>query len=124
MIIIGHHLINFNNFYQVNTIEDIKNCVPNSIVLFDFNSEEMLKYTIEENVLFALHVKNIKEACIANALKANYIVINENIAKDIQQIATEYLFDTKILLKIQNDAQIEFAAKNSIDGVIYENAIV
>ena len=43
---------------------------------------------------------------------------------EAQKIATEYIFDTKILLHVHDEDAIEDAAKNSIDGVVFSNAII
>jgi hypothetical protein len=83
----------------------------------------VLEYCKDQDIPFALHVKNIKDACIANALKARFIIVDHELAKKVQPIATEYLFDTKILLYVEDEMQIELAADYSIDGVIFRKAI-
>jgi len=123
MIILGHPLIPFNSLNKVTKIEDIKKTSPNSTVLFDFVNKEVLKYCKEQNIPFAIYVKNIKESCIANAVNAKFIIMDYELSKEVQPIATEYLFDTKILLLIEHEDQIESAAKNFIDGVIFTEAI-
>jgi len=123
MLILGHELIPFNPLYKVTKVEDIKKTLPNSTVLFDFINKEVLEYCKEQDIPFALHVKNIKDACIANALKAKFIIVDYELSKKIQPIATEYLFDTKILLHVEDEMQIELAADYSIDGVIFKEAI-
>lgn len=123
MIILGHKLIPFNLLYKVTKIEDIKKTLPNSTVLFDFLDEEVLEYCIKQNIPFALYVNSIKEACIANALKAKFAIVDFELSKEVQPLAVEYLFDTKILLHVEEEEQIEIAAKHSIDGVIFKEAI-
>jgi len=124
MIIIGHKLIPFTPFYKISSITDIDKTAPNSVVLFDFSNEEILKYVQEQNLTFALYVKNLKEACLANALKTRFLIItNKQLAKNVQNIATEYLFDSKILVCIEDEESIEDAAKDSIDGVLFNTAI-
>lgn len=123
MIIIGHKLIPFDPLYKVTKIEEIKETSPNSTVLFDFINEEVLNYCKEQNVSFALHVKSVKEACISNALNAKFIIVDYELAKKVQQVATEYLFDAKILLHVEEETQIELAAENFVDGVIFKEAI-
>lgn len=123
MIILGHELIPFSPLYKVTNIEDIKKTTPNSTVLFDFDNQKVLEYCKVHDISFALHVNSVKEACISNALKAEFIVADYELSKKIQPIATEYLFDTKILLLIEEEIQIELAAESSIDGVIFNDAI-
>jgi len=40
------------------------------------------------------------------------------LAKELMPIAQNYLFDTQILAKIEEDSEIEALAKDGVDGVI------
>lgn len=124
MIIIGHSLIPFDPLYIVTKIEDIKNTKPNCTILIDFNDEELVQYVISQDISLALHVKSLKDACLANALGAKFILVNESLSKKVQNIATEYLFDAKILIQITDEDGIEKAAKNLVDGVIFKKGII
>ncbi len=124
MIIIGHPLIPFEPFYRVTNIQEIKKTKPNSTILIDFNSVALLKYSISQDISLALEVSSIKDACLANALGAKFILVEQSISKDIQNIATEYLFDAKIILPIESEIDIEKAAKESIDGVVFKEGIL
>lgn len=124
MILIGHKLVPYSPLYKVSTIKEIKATKPNSIVLFDFSHEELLQYCAENELTFSVHVKNLTEACIANALSAKFILVDETLAEDVQNVANEYLFDSKIILHIKDELQIEKAIKSSIDGIIYTSAII
>jgi len=124
MIIIGHHLVPFNSLYKVANIEDIKKTKPNSIVLIDFSNQSLVQYAKSQHISLALHVKNIKDACIANAIGAKFILVDKNISENIQNLANEYLFDSKILLCVDDENGIQSAAENFIDGVILKKGIV
>lgn len=124
MIIIGHPLVPFKPLYKVTKIEDIKKTKPNCTLLVDFNDRELVQYSITQDISLALHVKSIKDACLANALGADFIVTDKRLSKQVQNLATEYLFDSKILLPIENEADIEKAAIDLIDGVVLKKGIV
>lgn len=124
MILIGHKLVPYAPLYQVSTIKDITSTKPNSTVLFHLYNEELLHYCKDNKITFSLHVKNLTEACIANALGAKFILVNDTLAIEVQNVANEYLFDSKILLQIKDESQIEKAIKDSIDGIIYFSAII
>ena len=125
MLIIGHPLIPFKPLISVTKIEDIKKTKPNSTILIDFNDKKLVQYSITQNISLALHVKSIKDACLANALGAKFVIIVDDLlAKQVQNLATEYLFDTKILLQIEEENGIEKAAENFIDGIIFTKGIL
>lgn len=124
MLIIGHPLIPFKPLYKVTKIEDIKKTKPNCTILIAFDDKELVQYSITQGISLALHVKSIKDACLANALGAKFVVVDDLLAKQVQNLATEYLFDTKILLQIEDENAIEKAAENFIDGVVFTKGIL
>ncbi len=124
MLIIGHPLIPFKPLYKVTKIEDIKKTKPNCTILIDFDDKELVQYSITQDITLALHVKSIKDACLANALGAKFVVVDDLLAKKVQKLANEYLFDTKILLQIEDEKAIEKAAENFIDGVVFTKGIL
>lgn len=83
----------------------------------------MAAYCAKEKVVFALHVKHIKELMLANALGASYFVVDKALAANAQKIADDYLFDGKILLLSHDESEIEFAASHGIDGILFEAGI-
>ena len=122
MIIIGNKHIPHNAFAKINNIDDIKNTKPNSIIVFNYDIE-LLKYCYNNNIQNAILISNIKDAIFCNSLNWVYIIVEDNIAKKIQNIAINYMFDSKILQIISNDEQIEQVAINEIDGCIYKEIV-
>ena len=125
MIIIGHPWIKSNSFYKVFSQEDITKSIPNSIVLLEplGDSHTLAVHCKENSIPFAVTVNNLKEAILANALGATYIVCEEDDALIIQPVAQEYLFDTRILALIHEEKEITKIARAGIDGVIFPEAI-
>lgn len=119
MLILGHELIASEPFYRVASIEAVAKTPPHATVLFDFEPA-LAAYCAKENVVFALHVKHIKELMLANALGASYFVVDKALAMNAQKIADDYLFDGKILLLSHDESEIEFAASHGIDGILFE----
>jgi hypothetical protein len=124
LIIIGHPLIPFKPLYKVAKKEELKKTPPKSTILIDFVNKKLVKYGKDNNVPLALHVKSIKDACLANALNVKFIIVEKKLSKEIQKLATEYLFDAKIILQIDNEDDIEIAAQDFIDGVIFKEGII
>jgi len=125
MIIIGHPWVESSRFCKVFSIEEIKKTQPKDVVLLEplADSIALAQYCQINEVPYAITVNTLKEAIFANALDADFIICEEDDACIIQPIAQEYLFDTKILVLIQDEKHIAKIARSSIDGVIFGEAI-
>lgn len=119
MLILGDKLVPFEDMIFINSIEDIKSTKPNSTLIFNYD-ETLLKYVSKNSLSCAVIVTSIKEAIYANSLNAKYIISKKNLAKKIQKIADNYMFDSKNLAIIKSNDEFERIVKNEIDGVIYE----
>jgi len=125
MILIGHPYIAFEAFEKIENKADISHTKPNATVVFDF-CEECVKtchYARENGVNFALFVRDTRDVILASSLGASYIICDKALAKRAQTFADDYLFDAKILLHSNTDDDIEYAAQNSIDGILFEKGI-
>ena len=71
-----------------------------------------------------LSTKDINQLMYASSLNARYIIVRKEMAKTAQNIAENYLFDAKILVKIENEDEIQEIALLGIDGVLLSNAVV
>ncbi|MDR2080953.1 MAG: hypothetical protein LBP54_03580 [Campylobacteraceae bacterium] len=124
MIIIGYKLVDFTPFHTVKKAEEI----IKSPVIFEFSEENFALFRAickKKEIVFSVETNSVKEALLANAAGASYIVAKtKKAAKKIQRIAEYYLFDAKILLKIKDENEIEKAAKSGIDGVLLPNGVI
>lgn len=67
-------------------------------------------------------VKNKIEAVISNARGVKFVVCNNlSLAKELQSVADDYLFDSKIALIVKSDEELSLAIDARIDAVIYKN---
>jgi len=123
--IIGHPWIESERFVTVDSMEKITGSPAGSVLLFDDLSVsiELLHYCQREGLPFALRTEEIKTALFAHALNARYVIAEKVIVQAIQALAQNYLFDTQILVEIQNENEIEKYARMGIDGVIFSAAI-
>ncbi|SFV60628.1 hypothetical protein MNB_SM-7-781 [hydrothermal vent metagenome] len=126
MLFFGHRFIESEKFYHVSDIDAVVKTPPNAIIYLEFDEAnlDIIEYLRINGISFALGVKTLQEVLYANALESRYIITDEILCKEAQQIAQEYLFDAKILVRIESDEEIERFAKLGIDGVIYPEAIV
>ena len=125
MIIMGHSWVESPKFCKIFSQEDIQKSTANDIVLLEpiVESHALAQYCKENTIPFAVTVNSLSEAIFANALGAKYIVCEEDDALIIQPIAQEYLFDTRILVLIHEEKEIDKIARSGIDGVIFPEAI-
>ena len=122
MIILGDTLIPFEDIFFIDSIEDIKNTKANSALIFVYD-EKILKYCFENSLNFAVLVNSTKEAIYSNSLGAKYIVSSKTLAKEIQKIAENYMYDSKILAIISSNDEFEEITEAQIDGVIYKELL-
>jgi nicotinate-nucleotide pyrophosphorylase len=126
MLIFGHRFINSENFYHINSIEAVDHTPSNSTLFINFCEKnlDIITHLRENGINFALEVKSVTEAIYAENLDAKYIVADHIIAKNLQKIADNYLFDSKIIVHCDSEDRIEEFAFLGIDGVIFSEAIV
>ena len=125
MLIVGHPWVASPTFKKVFTQEEIGGLGADEIVLLEPLSESigLAQYCQERGIDFAVTVSSVRHALLANALGAAHIVCQQEDAMEIQPIAERYLFDTKILVLVEDEKEIERMARFSIDGVIFPQAI-
>ena len=126
MLIFGHRFIESSSFYHITNIDDITNTPPSSTIYFSFSEKnlDIIQHANLNHITMALSVKDVTEVIYASALNATYIVVDKEIVKTAQTIAQEYLFDAKIIVKIDSDEEIEEMALLGIDAVMYPNSII
>ena len=122
MIIIGDKLVPFEDIQKISNIEDIENRKANSTVLFDYD-EQILSYSYKNELATAIIVKSIKEAIYCNSLNVKYIISQKELAIELQKMADNYMYDSKILAIIDSNDEFEQIAKYEIDGVIYRSLL-
>lgn len=123
MQIIGHKLIEYENFNLIQTVENILNF---DNLIFEYN-ENFIKNAKNSGKTYSVIVRNLNEAVLANALNAKFIIIEKNnisIAKEVVKLAEFYLFDSKIAVIIENyEKDLLNAINLRVDAVIYKNII-
>ena len=122
MILIGDKLVPFEDVFLIKNIKDIENTKANSTVLFDFD-EEILTYCYKNELFCAVVVNSIKEAIYCNNLNVKYIISEKELSIELQKIADNYMYDSKILAIIDSNEELEQVAKLEIDGIIYKNLL-
>ncbi|RXK14327.1 hypothetical protein CP965_02455 [Halarcobacter mediterraneus] len=123
MILIGDKIIPYEELSFVDSIADIEHTLANSTIIFSYD-ENLLLYCSKNSLNFAVIVNSIKEAIYCNALNSKYIICEKKLAKTIQKLADNYIFDSRVLAIIDDNTEIEKIALNEIDGVIYSSLLI
>ena len=127
MIIIGHRWIDSTPFYSVESIDDIKQTPPNTpvLILFSENNLGLCKYCSSNGVVFGVGIRKKKEILFASSLGASYLVSDsKKLIKKAQKLAENYLFDMKILLLVENEKNLMWAANCGVDGILFERGVI
>jgi hypothetical protein len=121
VLIFEDEYINSPKFVRINNIKDIDKTSPENILLLaNFNKPYTLaKYCQQNSLTYAVEANSILDAIYASNLGASYLIANLELAKKIQKLANEYLWDMKVLATINSTNEIEVVAKAFIDGAIF-----
>ncbi len=121
MLIFGRHLLAQNSNFCF--IDENKKLKKDQISCFLYN-EEIIQNARNENVDFAVLIQDKNEIFLSNALGAKFLIFNdENLARFASEVAEFYLFDSKILLLVENLHKLEKAYELRVDGVILKSLI-
>ena len=125
MLIIGHKEVDFLPFYLITEKEHIKKISSNSVVAFEYakKNKDIINFCKENETTFALICNTIKDVILASANDASYLICDKAIVKEAQNFADEYMWDAKVLLYSNNEEDLLWCARNSIDGIIFEEGI-
>lgn len=126
MLLYGHRFIESERFYHVDDIEAIVHTPPNSTLFIEFaeSNLDIIAHCRENNLRCAIAVSRLRDVIYAASLGAAFIIVEQELAKDAQKTAETYLYDAKILCRIDDEAMIEKIAEEGIDGVLFPEAIV
>ncbi|EAI0653494.1 hypothetical protein E0287_07780, partial [Campylobacter coli] len=104
-------------------IDENKKLKKDQISCFLYN-EEIIQNARNENLDFAVLIQDKNEIFLSNALGAKFLIFNdENLAHFASEVAEFYLFDSKILLLVENLHKLEKAYELRVDGVILKSLI-
>ena len=126
MLLFGHPAIDFTPFYHVIEINEVELTPANSTLFIEYDEDNLaiLKHLHQNKIDFALEVDTLVDVVLAHNFGARYIVVAGDLAQEAQAIAENYLFDAKILCRLQNEGDLEEKIRQGLDGVIYPQAIV
>ena len=98
------------------TAEEVKATPAGSLVVMPFDRSALSFYKTA-GIPLAIRVGSVKEYLLIMGTGATYALASKALAPALQKIAEEYLSDTKVIVEIENEDQIPWAAARGIDGV-------
>ena len=118
MILVGidKELDRFKEYTFLKSFNEIDNTKPNSLIIVEFKREDLKNYKLD--IPMGVQIESLKEFILLINTKVQYAICNKSIVKDIQKCADDYLTDIKVLVEIFSEDEIEWVAKNEIDGAI------
>jgi len=122
MILIGDKNIACETIEKITSVSDISSTTANTTILYSFDFE-ILRYGEKNNISSCVITKNLQEVIYASSFGVKYIVVEKNISKHAQDIANNYMLDSKILVVIDTNDEIVDNALDEIDGVIYKEVV-
>lgn len=122
MILIGDENIPFEEISFINELSQIETTKPNSTIVFDYDIKFM-KYCEQNGIAYGVILDSLTKAIYSNALSAKYIICTKSLAQKTQEVATSYMFDSRVLAIITNEDEIEDIALKNIDGIIYKSVL-
>lgn len=126
MLLFGHRFIDAPRFYHIDAVDAIAHTPANSILFIECaeTNLDIIAHCRDNNLIFVLEASTLTDVVYAENLGARYIVVEEELAKSAQKIAESYLFDAKILCRIDDEAMIEELALEGIDGVLFPEGVI
>ena len=123
MVILGDDYFCDENMFKIENEEDIKNTPPNSCVYLESFSKSLCLHLKENDIAYACFSSVVSDVLILEKLNAKYIICDDNIAKRCQEMADNYLFDAKIIMKAKSLKRIEYIAGLGLDGAWLTNGV-
>ncbi|TBR79017.1 hypothetical protein DU474_04520 [Campylobacter novaezeelandiae] len=119
MLFFGHKLIKTKFFFHVK-----ETYFQNNAINYFFYNENLIEKAKKNNYEFAILAQKKDDFFLSNTLGAKYIICkDEKLAKFGAKAAEFYLFDSKILLLVDNFKNLDQVFKLKVDGVILKTLI-
>jgi hypothetical protein len=113
-------IINKEDYFFVNNIEDIANTSSNSLIIFEYD-EKLISYCKKNSVDFGIIVYSIIQLVMSANSGAKYIINkNKKKIKNYQKIVEHYMYDSQLLLLSSKYNDIKKVAKKRVDGIIFK----
>ena len=104
------------------SLKDLEQTKSQNIKITPFDEDNINKYIQYKDTIGVICYSEVEFICVAKC-GVKYAIADFNIAKILQKIADNYLYDTKVLAIIDSKEEIAKAAHSEIDGVILRSLL-
>lgn len=119
MLILNHSVVSPLEICVVDSLQDIQDSLPSTFLILR-GDLKIAQFCYQNGIDYASVIQNIKEALLLVNLGVKFLICEDlEMAKELQNLAENYLFDAKVLLCIKEEEEMLEIAKLGIDGVIF-----
>ena len=119
MLILNHSVVSPLEICVVDSLQDIQDSLPSAFLILR-GDLKIAQFCYQNGIDYASVIQNIKEALLVVNLGGKFFICEYlEMAKELQNLAENYLFDAKVLLCIKEEEEMLEIAKLGIDGVIF-----
>ena len=126
MLIFGdNRLLCDKKFKIIDDLDSLK-LIENGSIPFFTNIKDQIDFTyfcIDNDISYAVLIKDLNEAIYASIQRASFLMVEKELAKQIQELAENYMFDAKVVQIIDKEDEIKKVALAQIDAVVYRSSI-
>ena len=119
MLILNHSVVSPLEICVVDSLQDIQDSLPSAFLILR-GDLTIAHFCYHNGLDYASVIQIIKEALLLVNLGVKFLICEDlEMAKELQNLAENYLFDAKVLLCIKEEEEMLEIAKLGIDGVIF-----
>ena len=124
MKLIGFKEISSNNILKIDDFDQIDTYNVNNIFYIKSDNLKLIDRCKKSSLKILSKANNIKELIVLYNKNVDIILVDEDFAKEAIDIATNYLFDSKIAVEVESLDDIDRFVKIGVDIAIHKDELV
>jgi hypothetical protein len=120
MILLNHPDLESQKIVFVENSIDVLQTPTGSLLVYKFDRAMIENYEkmIKGGLPLAIEIASIVELVLVATLSPRFCIVPPFLAKEAQRLATNYLWDTKVIVAITREQEIVWASSLELDGVL------
>jgi hypothetical protein len=122
MILLNHPDLKSQKVVFVDSSTDVLTTPTGSLLVYTFDRTMIENYQqmITGGLPLAIEVASIVELLLVASFSPRFCIVPTFLAKEAQRLATNYLWDTKVIVAITREQEIVWASLLELDGVLFK----